>query len=156
MAPIHSSEVEHLHNWPSALQFWGIIRRRRELLQDLPSHSRCRLLHPNHWTVTKITLDKQNHLIILYQNFVAQYAGEPLLHGRLNSDFILLGSCPSGRDWRWDRWHQCLWIGRHQVFSQFDEFGMGSSHISILCGPEFRDICLGTLAVARRLTELLT
>lgn len=112
---IHGSQVEQLHNRPRVRQLRRVIRRRRELLQDLAAHARGGLLHLDHGAVPKIALDEEHHLIIAHEHLATAHVAEPSLHEGLDTALVLLcagaGRCQSGRHGG----DECLWVGRYEV-----------------------------------------
>lgn len=95
LARFHGRKIELLHNWPGIVELGRIIWRRRKLLDNFPSNPCGGLFHPNDRTVTRIALDKENHLFISHQDLVAADVIEPSLHGSLDSRFILSCAHPS-------------------------------------------------------------
>jgi hypothetical protein len=98
VAGIHRTEVKQLDNGTSLCELRGIIRRRGELLQNLPADTGRGLLPLHQRAIAKVAFHKEHHLVVPHQNLVAADVVEPSLHQSLDAILVLLGTGASRRD----------------------------------------------------------
>jgi hypothetical protein len=142
VARVHGAQIEELDNRPRIRQLWGVVRWRSELLQQFPSHTGSGLFFLYHWAVAKVALHEKNHLVVSSKDLVAADVIEPPLHQRLDSDFVLVSTRPSGCK-RWgDGWNERLRIRGNQMLGQLDELGVQAPDITELGGSKIGEIGL--------------
>src|SRR5688572_12966814 len=124
VSSIHGAEIEELDGWSCFGKFWRIVRWRSKLLEDLPAHACCRLLHLHHGAVSKITLNEEDQLVVLHQDIAAANIVEPSLHKGFDSCLIIVCSGTSRGHRRGDSRYKGFGIGRYQMFGELHEFRM--------------------------------
>jgi hypothetical protein len=122
VSSIHGTEVEQFNSRSSVRKLGGIIGWRSKLLQNLSADASSWLLSLNHGAVTKVTLNKEHHLIILHQHLISADVVEPSLHQGLDSSLILVGTCSGRGQGGRDGGDERLRIGGYKVLGELDEF----------------------------------
>ena len=131
LSGIHGAQVKRLDDWAGVEQFGSVIGRRGKLLDVLASHARRRLLESNNRTITSVTLDEKDSLLIANEDVIAADVVQPGLHSSLDSDLILIGADTCRGDWGRNGGDKSVGVGRNEMVGVFLNLGMGSSH-----GPE--------------------
>lgn len=133
---LHCTQVEGLDNRSSSSQLWRVIRRRRKLFDDLASNTSRGLLPPHNRAVSKITLDKENHLLIADEYVVATDYVQPPLYRCLQARLIFLGASACRSCGWWYCGHDGLRTRGDQVLAELHEFRVYSSDVAELGSPE--------------------
>lgn len=136
LSGIQGIQVECLDGRSCLVQFRRVIRRRRELLQNLTTYACRRLLHTHNRAVAEIRLNKEDHLFVAHQNLVAADIVQPALYGCFDSYLIFVSAGAGRREGRRNCWNEGLRIRGYQVVGELDEFGMRASDIAELCRAE--------------------
>lgn len=76
---LHCTQVESFHNWSCCSKLWGVIWRRRKLLDHLTAHTSGGLFPPYDRTVSEIALDEEDHFFVAYQDVIATHNVQPPL-----------------------------------------------------------------------------
>ena len=140
---VHCTKIEQLHYWPGILQFWCIIWRWCELLDYPSANASCWLFSLEHRTVAKITLDKEDHLVVSHQDLIGTNIVEPSLKRGLDTSLVFVCTSTSRCQRRWDGWYNSLGIRGYKVVRKFNKFRVCSSNIAELGSSKFWEIGLG-------------
>jgi hypothetical protein len=76
---LHCTKIECLDNWSSRSKLRGIVWWWRKLLDDLAPHASRRLFPAHDRAVSKVTLDKEDHLFVSNEDVIAAHNVQPPL-----------------------------------------------------------------------------
>lgn len=140
---LHSPQIKRFHNRSCPLQLRRIVRWGCKLLNNPSPYSRRWLLPSHNRRITKITLNKEYHLLITDQHIIRANCVEPALHGSTHTGFIFIGAHTGGGGWWGNCWDYTVWVGREEMVCKFLELGVGAADVPELSRAEFGEVGLG-------------